>query len=143
MPDPTAKPKVLIADDERIIADTLAMILNQGGFEAQAVYSCVKALEMAPAFKPDMLISDVIMSELNGIEAAIRMKALLPDIRVFLLSGQTATAEMLEQENAAGYGFEVLTKPFHPKDLIRKLRDTMDAKALPPASRLPSVVPSE
>ena len=143
MADPTAKPKVLIADDERIIADTLAMILNQGGFEAQAVYSCVKALEMAPAFKPDLLISDVIMSELNGIEAAIRMKALLPDIRVFLLSGQTATAEMLEQENAAGYGFEVLTKPFQPKDLIRKLRDTMDAKAVPPASLLPSVVPSE
>jgi CheY-like chemotaxis protein len=143
MADPTAKLKVLIADDERIIADTLAMILNQGGFEAQAVYSCVKALEMAPAFKPDLLISDVIMSELNGIEAAIRMKALLPDIRVFLLSGQTATAEMLEQENAAGYGFEVLTKPFHPTDLIRKLRDTMDAKAVPPASLLPSVVPSE
>src|ERR1700749_2750685 len=105
MPDPTARPKVLIADDERIIADTLAMILNQGGFEAQAVYSCVKALEMAPDFKPDLLISDVIMSELNGIEAAIRMKALLPDIRVFLLSGQAATAEILEKENAANHGF--------------------------------------
>jgi CheY-like chemotaxis protein len=97
---------------------------------------------MAPAFKPDLLISDVIMSELNGIEAAIRMKALLPDIRVFLLSGQTATAEMLEQENAAGYGFEVLTKPFHPKDLIRKLRDTMDATEVPSASVLPPVLPS-
>jgi CheY-like chemotaxis protein len=134
MPDSTAKPKVLIADDERIIADTLAMILNQGGFEAQAVYSCVKALEMAPAFKPDLLISDVIMSELNGIEAAIRMKALLPDIRVFLLSGQSATAEMLEKENASGYGFEILAKPLHPKDLIRKLRDMMEAK---PASSAP------
>jgi CheY-like chemotaxis protein len=133
MPDAASKPKVLIADDERIIADTLAMILNQGGFEAQAVYSCAKALEMAPAFKPDLLISDVIMSELNGIEAAVRMKALLPDIRVFLLSGQTATAEMLERENAAGYGFEVLTKPFHPKDLIRKLLDTMEAKPAPSA----------
>jgi CheY-like chemotaxis protein len=135
MPDANAKPKVLIADDERLIADTLAMILNQGGFEAQAVYSCVKALEMAPAFKPDLLISDVIMSELNGIEAAIRMKALLPDIRVFLLSGQTATAEMLEQENATDYGFEVLAKPLHPKDLIRKLRDSMGTKpalAAPP-----------
>ena len=142
MPDATTKPKVLIADDERIIADTLAMILNQGGFEAQAVYSCVKALEMAPAFKPDLLISDVIMSELNGIEAAIRMKALLPDIRVFLLSGQTATAEMLEKENAEGYGFEVLAKPLHPKDLIRKLRDTMEAKQASSAPVAPPVLPS-
>jgi CheY-like chemotaxis protein len=139
MRDVSAKPKVLIADDERIIADTLAMILNQGGFEAQAVYSCVKALEMAPDFKPDLLISDVIMSEVNGIEAAIRMKALLPDIRVFLLSGQTATAEMLEKENAADYGFEVLAKPLHPKDLIRKLRDKMEAKPGPPASLPPPV----
>lgn len=122
-----AKPKVLIADDERVIADTLAAILNQGGFEARAVYSCVKALEVAPQFKPDLLISDVIMSELNGIDAAVRMRMILPNIRVFLLSGQTATAELLERQNAAGYGFEVLTKPLHPKDLIARLLESMAA----------------
>jgi CheY-like chemotaxis protein len=62
---------------------------------------------------------------LNGIEAAVRIKALLPDIRVFLLSGQTAMAELLEKENAANYGFEVLTKPVHPQELIGKLRQSM------------------
>jgi CheY-like chemotaxis protein len=122
MPDPASKPKVLIADDERVIADTLAMILNQGGFEARAVYSCVKAVELAPSFKPDMLISDVIMSELNGVEAAIKIRALLPDVRVFLLSGQNATGELLEKAHATEMGFEVLIKPLHPNDLIRKLR---------------------
>lgn len=124
MSEPTAKLKVLIADDERVIADTLAMILNQGGFEARAVYSCVKALEIAPSFKPDMLISDVIMAELNGVDAAIKMKALLPDIRVFLLSGQTAAAEMVEKAQATGYGFEVLIKPLHPTDLMTRLRSS-------------------
>ena len=122
MHESAVKPKVLIADDEQVIADTLALILNQGGFEALAVYSCVKALELAPTFRPDMLISDVIMSELDGIKAAIRMKAMLPDIRVFLLSGQTTTEELLERENASGYGFEVLSKPLHPQDLINTLR---------------------
>lgn len=121
------RPRVLIADDERVIADSLAAILNQCGFEARAVYSCVKALEVVPAFRPDLLISDVIMSEMNGIEAAIRIKAILPDIRVFLLSGQTATAELLERQNAAGYGFEVLTKPLHPRDLIARLLGSMAA----------------
>ncbi len=116
------KTKVLIADDERVIADTLAMILNQGGFEARAVYSCVKALEIAAAFQPDMLISDVIMAELDGVQAAIRMRALLPNLRVFLLSGQTATAELVEKAHAADYGFEVLIKPLHPRDLLNKLR---------------------
>jgi CheY-like chemotaxis protein len=127
MPEETTKPKVLIADDERVIADTLAAILNQGGFEARAVYSCIKALEVAPDFKPDLLIFDVIMSELNGIEAAVRIRAILPDIRIFLLSGQTATAELLERENAAGFGFEVLTKPLHPSDLIARLMESMAA----------------
>jgi CheY-like chemotaxis protein len=125
VPEKSYQPRVLIADDEKVIADTLAMILNQSGFEALPVYSCVKALEVAPSFRPDILISDVIMSELNGIEAAVRIKALLPDIHVFLLSGQTATADLLEKENAANYRFEVLAKPVPPRELIGKLRQSM------------------
>jgi len=122
-----SKAKVLIADDERVIADTLAAILNHGGFEARAVYSCPVALEIARSFRPDMLIADVIMAEMNGIEAAIRMKAMLPGLRVFLLSGQTATPEMLARQKADGYGFEILTKPVHPRDLISRLRECMAA----------------
>ena len=80
MSETSTKPKVLVADDERVIADTLAMILNQSGFQARAVYSGEKALELAPDFQPDMLISDVIMADLNGIDAAIRIRELLPAI---------------------------------------------------------------
>jgi CheY-like chemotaxis protein len=123
MPDHAAKPKVLVVDDERVIADTLAMILNQSGFEARAVYSGEKALELAPAFEPDMLISDVIMADLNGIDAAIRMRALRPDIKVLLFSGQAATADLLEKARAQGYEFEILAKPVHPRDLLNKLRE--------------------
>ena len=82
MPENSAKPKVLVADDERVIADTLAMILNQSGFEARAVYSGERALELAVSFSPDMLISDVIMGDLNGIDTAIQMRALLPKIKI-------------------------------------------------------------
>ena len=97
MPENTDKPKVLVVDDERVIADSLAMILNQSGFEARAVYSGEKALEAAPELKPDMLISDVIMAGLNGIDAAIRIRALLPQIKILLFSGQAATADLLER----------------------------------------------
>ena len=122
MPETIAKPKVLVADDERVIADTLAMILNQSGFEAQAVYSSEKALEVVPVFKPDMLISDVIMGELNGIDAAIQIRAMLPNIKILLFSGQAATADLLEKARAKGYEFEILAKPVHPQDLLAKLR---------------------
>ena len=121
MPE-TTKPKVLVVDDERVIADTLSMILNQSGFESRAVYSGEGALEMAQAFEPDMLISDVIMADLNGIDAAIRIRGLLPSIKILLFSGQAATADLLEKARAQGYEFEILAKPVHPQDLLTRLR---------------------
>ena len=122
MPDSTSKPKILVADDERVIADTLAMILNQSGFEARAVYSDETALSQAASFEPDMLISDVIMADLNGIDAAIRIRGILPKIKILLFSGQAATADLLEKARAKGYEFEILAKPVHPQDLLAKLR---------------------
>jgi len=122
MPENQAKPKVLVADDERVIADSLAMILNQSGFEARAVYSGEKALELAPSFQPDMLISDVIMVGLNGIDAAIRMRKVLPEIKILLFSGQAATADLLEKARHNGHEFEILAKPVHPQDLLTRLR---------------------
>ncbi|MGB6193755.1 MAG: response regulator [Terracidiphilus sp.] len=116
------KPKVLVVDDERVIADTLAMILNQSGFEARAVYSGEKAVETASSFRPDMLITDVIMADLNGIDAAIMIRALLPTVKILLFSGQAATADLLEKARAKGYEFEILAKPVHPQDLLSKLQ---------------------
>jgi DNA-binding response OmpR family regulator len=122
MSENSTKPRVLVVDDERVIADTLAMILNQSGFEARAVYSGEKALELAQDFKPNMLISDVIMPDLNGIDTAVRMRVLLPGIKILLFSGQAATADLLEKARTQGYEFEILAKPVHPQDLLNKLR---------------------
>lgn len=122
MPENQSRPKVLVVDDEQVIANTLAMILNQSGFEARAVYSGEKAVELASAFAPDMLITDVIMADLNGIDAAIRIRALLPKIKILLFSGQAATADLLEKARTQGYEFEILAKPVHPQDLLSKLR---------------------
>jgi CheY-like chemotaxis protein len=122
MPDNHVKPKVLVVDDERVIADTLAMILNQSGFQARAVYSGEAALETASSYEPDMLIADVIMADLNGIDAAIQIRGLLPKIKILLFSGQAATADLLEKARAQGYEFEILAKPVHPQDLLSRLR---------------------
>ena len=123
MPPTSPRPRVLVADDEKVIADTLATILNQSGFEARSVYTGEKALEMAPDFKPEMLISDVIMADLNGIDAAIKIREILPGIKILLFSGQAATADLLEKARAQGYDFEILAKPVHPQDLLNKLRN--------------------
>jgi CheY-like chemotaxis protein len=128
MAEPTAtassavKPRVLVADDEQVIANTLAIILNQAGFDARAVFSGEKAVEAIETFQPDMLISDVIMTGMTGIEAAIITRSRLPSCKILLFSGQAATADLLEKARMQGHEFEILAKPVHPTDLLAKLR---------------------
>jgi len=114
--------KVLVADDEQVIANTLVMILRQAGFDARAVYSGEEAVEMAQRFQPKLLISDVIMPGITGIEAAIKVRAELPSCKVLLFSGQAATVDLLEKARSRNYNFEILAKPVHPADLLAKLR---------------------
>jgi len=118
----TPRLRILVADDEQIIANTLAIILNQAGFEARAVYSGEKAIEALDSFQPDMLISDVIMTGMTGIEAAIATREKMPNCKVLLFSGQAATADLLEKARLEGHEFEILAKPVHPTDLLAKLR---------------------
>ena len=98
------------------------IILNQAGFEARAVYSGEKAIEALDTFHPDMLISDVIMTGMTGIEAAIQTRSKLPKCKILLFSGQAATADLLERARSQGHEFEILAKPVHPTDLLAKLR---------------------
>jgi len=118
----STRPRVLVVDDERVIADTLAIILNQSGFDAAAVYTGTDAVERARKEKPDLVISDVIMPDMNGIEAAIRIRQMLPGCKILLFSGQAATADLLEKARLQGHEFEILAKPVHPQDLLAKLR---------------------
>lgn len=116
------KPRVLVVDDERVIADTLSIILNQNGFDASAVYTGTAAVDKARETKPELVISDVIMPDMNGIEAAIRIRQLLPGCKILLFSGQAATADLLEKARAQGHEFDILAKPVHPQDLLAKLK---------------------
>lgn len=116
------KPRVLVIDDEQVIADTLAKILDLNGYDASAVYTGTAAVESARSLKPDLVISDVIMPDMNGIEAAISIRGFLPTCKILLFSGQAATADLLENARAQGHEFEILAKPVHPSDLLAKLK---------------------
>lgn len=119
------RPRVLIADDEPVIADTLGIILNRSGFDATIVYSAKKAVETAARWRPDIFLADVFMGEMSGIEAAIQICALLPHCRILLLSGQAATSDLLRDARVRGHHFEILVKPVHPSQLLRHLRSTV------------------
>lgn len=121
MQDPVL-PKVLVADDERVIADTLRAILNKNGFEAASVYGGVDALDMARVWPPDIFLADVFMPGMNGIEAAIQISKTVPACRVLLFSGNAGTADLRGEALVRGYDFPILEKPLHPEELLAHLR---------------------
>lgn len=118
----SARPRVLIADDERLIADTLGLIVRKAGFDAETVYSGQKAVEAARDRCPDFFLADVVMPGMTGIEAAIQISAINPACRILLLSGQAATADLLHDARLRGHQFEVLLKPVHPSQVLERLR---------------------
>ena len=113
---------VFVVDDESVIAETLAAILRMSGFVATSFTSPLDALNGARTMAPDLLITDVVMPEMSGIELAIQIKDLRPDCGVLLFSGQAATADLLSVAKAKGHDFEVLSKPVHPNDLLNKVK---------------------
>ena len=113
--------RVLIVDDEPLAADTLALILNQRGFDATAVYSGETAVEAAKVLKPNVLISDVCMLGMTGIEAAVRIWQNLPNCKVILISGQAADAELFHCAEVEGLEFELLDRPVHPTVFLDRL----------------------
>jgi CheY-like chemotaxis protein len=111
-----------VADDELVIADTLKIILAQNGYEATAVYCGNEAIETAKTWRPDLLLADVVMPDMSGIEAAIRIRALLPQCRILLLSGQATTTDLMQDARRDGHEFEVIPKPIHPMQLLARLQ---------------------
>ena len=115
--------RILIVDDEQLIADTLVRILNINGFLATAVYSGESALEALNGFCPDIVLTDVRMPGRNGIETGILIRKQCPETRVVLFSGQAGVSDLMQQARRDGHGFELWPKPLHPKELVRRLRE--------------------
>lgn len=115
-------PRILVVDDETLIADTIVQILNRNGFIAEAAYSGREAIEAAKRHCPELVLSDVLMPHIDGVEAAIAIRELCPDTRIVLFSGQAATVEILARARERGHSFELLPKPIHPTQLIKHLR---------------------
>jgi CheY-like chemotaxis protein len=116
-----SKRRVIVVDDEQVIANTLAIILNNAGYDARAVFSGEQLVELLESFQPEVLIADVVMPGMTGIEAAIATRNKLPKCNILLFSGQAITEDLMELARAQGHEFELLAKPVHPSDLLAKL----------------------
>lgn len=116
---------VLVVDDERMIADTLTTILQRSGFVAAACYSVDDAILILSTVEPDILISDVVMGNRSGVEVAVVARERFPECRIILISGNAATADLLEDAKKTGHNFTCLAKPIHPTELLARLKDSV------------------
>jgi CheY-like chemotaxis protein len=119
----TRQKRVLVVDDETLIADSVAMILNRNGYAAEARYSGTEALESVQGQCPDIIVSDVVMPDFNGIQLAKAVRSLCPAARIVLFSGNVDTSSLLDDASMEGYFFEILAKPLHPLSLLKALED--------------------
>jgi DNA-binding response OmpR family regulator len=119
------RPAVLVVDDESSIADTLAEILSRSGYAAVAAYDADSALETALLNPPEMVITDVVLPGMSGIELAITVRRIFPDCKIILFSGQASTADLLVAASREGHQFTLLSKPIHPADLLARIAESL------------------
>jgi DNA-binding response OmpR family regulator len=123
---------VIVADDEPVITHTIEHILNSQGFEAKGVMSGEEAVEVARTFAPDILVSDIRMGNLDGIQAAFRVRRIHPACKVVLFSANVL--DDLQLKKIRLLGFDFLRKPLHPIGLLTHLRmlDARFMEEIPP-----------
>ncbi|MGB6131980.1 MAG: response regulator [Acidobacteriaceae bacterium] len=112
--------RVLIVDDEPTIADTLKIIFSNTGYSARAAYSAEEALLVITEWNPQLVILDVRLPGMNGIDLAMKLKAEYPHCDTLLFSGDGGTVELLESARQKGYDFDVLAKPVPPDDFLNR-----------------------
>ena len=112
---------IFVVDDEPVIASSLAAILQMNGFYARFFTSPLEALAAARSDSPDVVISDVAMPGLSGIDLAIQIRAQHPNCKILLFSGQAATSDLLEGARTQGYDFRLLQKPVIPSEFLSEI----------------------
>jgi DNA-binding NtrC family response regulator len=112
--------KVLIVDDEQSTSDTLATIFNLAGYEARATYSAEQAVEIMRDWRPSLVILDVVLPKMSGIELAIDLAGRAPSCQILLFSGNPNTAQLARAAAQAGHLFDILEKPVHPEFMLQK-----------------------
>lgn len=110
--------RVLVVDDEQAIADTLALILNRSGHECRAVYSAAEAVSAASTFRPNALVSDVLMPGMNGIELARYFAEHFTGCKVLLMSGYNSAIDIAQSFLPDGHFLHILTKPVLPQTVL-------------------------
>jgi len=110
--------RILLAEDEEAMRTYLARALENAGYAVVAVDRGTEALPLLEAEHFDLLLSDIVMPEMDGIELAQRCNGMSPATKVMFITGFAAVTRKASREQPRA---KVLSKPFHLKDLVMEV----------------------
>ena len=117
------KARVLVVDDDRLVADTLCLIFRANGFESEARYSAATGFAYAQSYAPSLMLCDVIMPEESGLQLAQRVREAMPATQLLLLTAYPSNAtELQDPAETRRKPLKLLNKPCRPDDLLRETR---------------------
>ena len=121
-------PSVLVVDDEVAILDTLRILLRSEGFEPHVAHGGRKALEQLSALHPDIVLTDIRMPNVGGVEVLAAARESDPDVPVILMTAQATLQSAMQAVNAGAFYY--IQKPFRNDELIAILRRAAEHRRL-------------
>ncbi|WP_433788611.1 response regulator transcription factor [Actinoplanes sp. CA-252034] len=112
--------RVLVVDDEPNISELLGTALRFVGYDVRVAGTAGQALALAEAFRPDLVVLDVMLPDLDGFQVSRRLRGLLPQIRIVFLTARDQAVDAVTGLTEAG-GDEYIRKPFDLDELIARI----------------------
>ena len=119
--------RILLAEDDQSMREYLQRALQRVGYEVEAVGCGTEAVPLLQPGRFDLLLTDIVMPEMDGIELAQKASAIDPAIRVMFITGFAAVAL---QGGRTAPEAKLLSKPFHLKDLVMEVERVFGDEAL-------------
>jgi DNA-binding NtrC family response regulator len=116
------QPCDFVVDDEEEIAKMFAVVLQMNLFNGIPYSDPLRALQAAKQKPPDYLLTDVVMPGMNGVELAIQVKAVAPQCKMLIFSGQEDSQRLIEKARERGYDLTLVLKPIHPTKMVELIR---------------------
>lgn len=112
---------ILVVDGERSIAEATAMVLESQGYCALALCSAADALAVLSTIDVSVIVSDVNMPQIDGVDLAMKARELCPRTGILLMSGSETSETIGKRLGCEECPFEVLAKPFGTQQLVEKI----------------------
>jgi two-component system OmpR family response regulator len=125
--------RVLVVDDEPLLSDLLAMALRYEGWEVRAVATGNAAVSAARQFRPDVVVLDVMLPDIDGLEVLRRLRGHRADVPVLFLTARDAVEDRIVGLTAGGDDY--VTKPFSLEEVVARLRALLRRSGFAAASR--------